>query len=260
LKIAKERIKDEEMNVMLYFKKHYGDNWSPLYYGTFNSTAIGVNILLKILPMNRSQAYNALINGIYLKKINKTFKFDKDFADFLINLTHPLKINKDAFITSQDMVAKAGAWGALGNWDFFNPPKTKEEFYARAKFYQELPARLYQGSLVAFMPYDVNGDGIISRGEGILFLYKNGSIMVNNQPVNAYVFNGTSLIETKGVDWPTDILLINTKDKKEFVIMSKGLINATFTRMWFMDGYGLKQFKKVYVNPSNPRITVWSLS
>ncbi len=260
LKLAKVRTEDEKLNVKLWFKKHYPKDWKYLYYGTFNSTAIGVNILLKILPLNRTEAYKALINGVYLKQTNKTYKFDKEFADFLINLTHPLHPNKDAFITSQDMVGKAGAWGALGNWDFFNPPKTKAEFYARAKFYQTIPFRIVANKYVAFLPYDVNGDGIIERGEGISFIYYNNTLFANNQKVKAYIFNGT-LTATQGVVWPTDLLVLVDKNRPtSLVIMSKGLINATFTRMWFMDGYGLKYFKKVYVNPSNPRIIVWSLN
>jgi len=257
LDIAKIRIKDEEMNVLEYFKENF-KNWEKLYYGTKNSTAIGVAILLKILPLNKTEAYTKLLNGVYIEEINKTIKFDEEFAKELIKLTHPDKLNKVAFITSQDMVAKAGAWGALGNWDFFNPPKTKEEFYLRAKFYQELPVKkITDNKSISFLPQDLNRDGIISAGEGLVIKIYNNSIEINGKPIKAYIFTNNTLIVTEGEDFVLDLLYL--RDKNKIILMSKGLINAMFTRMWFMNGYGLKYFKKEF-EVNNPKIIVWSLN
>ena len=257
LEIAKIRIKEEEMNIKKYFENNF-ENWEKLYFGTQNSTAIGVAILLKILPLNKSEAYNSLIKGVYLKEIDKNLKLDEKFAKELIRLTHPEKTKKVAFITSQDMVAKAGAWGALGSWDFFNPPKTKEEFYSKAKFYQELPTKkIDENKIISFLPRDLNGDGVISQGEGLVIKIYNNSIFIGKEAVKAYIFANNTLIKSKGKELSLDLLYL--KDKNKVIIMNKGLINATFTRMWFLDGYGLRYFKKEF-EINNPKIIVWSLN
>jgi len=280
LNIAKIRIKEDSLNVRKYFEDNY-NNWDKLYYGTFNGTAIGVNLLLKILPLNKTEALNKLTKGIYFEEINKTIKLPKEVALTLTNLAFPENPNKVAFIVSEDMVGKAGAWGALGNWDFFNPPKTKEEFYKLAKFYLQKDLSVVDNNqLVAW--FDLNGNKVVDQRDLVFKLIINNSNNLGNSSVNEtekenkenltlYLFNqkiGFYYFDKKrkefkyfnGSEINSDVLVIKENSKYKIVLMNKGLVNSLFTKAWFLEGYGLKYFKKVYINQQNPRIIVYSLN
>ena len=268
LDIAKIRIKEDKLNVRKYFENHY-NNWDKLYFGTFNGTAIGVNLILEILPLNKTKALEKLIKGVNIQKINKTIKLPKEVATILVNLTFPKNPNKVAFIVSEDMVGKAGAWGALGNWDFFNPPKTKEEFYKLAKFYIERNMKkIEENKLVTW--FDFNGNKVVDQNDLVFKLItktnnetkENISLYLFNQKVEFYYFDkeNKKFEKIKGNKTNNDILIIKDKDNYKLIIMNKGMINSLFTKAWFLEGYGLKYFKKVYVNPANPKIIVYSLN
>jgi hypothetical protein len=132
------------------------------------------------------------------------------------------------------------------------------QFYKNAKFYQLLPVKkIDENKALSFLPQDLNKDGVVSPGEGVVIKIINNSILINENPIEAYIFTNNSLITTKGRNFIVDLLYL--KDKNQLILMSKDLINATFTRMWFMDGYGLKYFKKKF-EVNNPKIIVWELN
>ena len=97
---------DESMGIirMLDCGKHYGfkaiDNLT-------NDTIKTMDILYEIIPLSKSEAEKALLkHGFSDENISKILKY-----------TH-CEPPEDYFITSADMVNKAGVWGHFGSWDF----------------------------------------------------------------------------------------------------------------------------------------------
>ena len=72
-----------------------------------NDTIKTMDILYEIIPLDKSEAENVLLKyGFSNENINRILKY-----------TH-CDPPEDYFITSADMVNKAGVWGHFGSWDF----------------------------------------------------------------------------------------------------------------------------------------------
>ncbi len=93
-----------------------------------NKTHVGVDVLNSIVTMSREDA----------KVVLQEFGLDSAQAEEVLQYTHCVPPT-DYFITSEDMIGKAGVWGHFGSWDF-----------RRAEMY-EFSSRLSQDVSVARM-------------------------------------------------------------------------------------------------------------
>ncbi len=100
---------DEKMSVgilrMLDCGKTYGFDAID---EEFNDTLKTINTLYEIIPVERDEAKLILLDK----------QFSEEKAEKVLDYTHCENPPENYFITSADMVNKAGVWGHFGSWDF----------------------------------------------------------------------------------------------------------------------------------------------
>lgn len=235
---------------------------SNLLGGGLENDVKAIQILDEVFSLNREEA----------RVVYEGYGVD---ADKMLELTHCDDVIPQYFITSQDMVGKAGVWGHFGSWDFeraymFNQVKGSsfkvpilEQFNISDEEYYDI-----QGASgdewIAPWPVYASGvrDGVIEgnnftcsqglSGQPIDFLVDlrdmNTTVLTN--PVfkpDSVVFpveNGTDEIffDDDRSKLGVSLVLLPKPEGFKCLLASPRLGNSIFTRLFFMDGYGLESF------------------
>ena len=245
-----------------------------------------VNLIYKITVLDKEEAAieleNAGINNI----------------DEILEYTH-CEPPENYFITSGDMVGKAGVWGHFGSWDFERAyiwiklrklPKEKmiEEMKNKFGYDDEKAEQIYYK--VQSMGNEKEANQWISPWPG--YVSKLANCKVTNDQVtcnNGLIVNLKDLsakIKAQGGEAvPNSLVFIDankTLQEKEFsnskISVSAVLIPAQngfksvlcdplqakslFTRLFFMAGYGLKHFElfDTQMQPTGEMIYVWKIN
>ena len=243
--------------------------WDALFPQTNNDTVRTVKILYKILPINdREQAKKILVQ----EGIQK--------PDAVLAKTH-CNPPENYFIASEDMVGKSGVWAHFGAWNFErayiwlvlkNQPQEQAVQYMINNFNYTKDNAEQTYYDVRSIPDEGTANGWISPWPG----YQSGFTNCNQKDASRIECdngvqinrdtNEVRIVTPQGVGIPKYFVSINEKtnelQKKEYnnsninlaiilvprgnsysvVISTPELATSMFTRMFFMEGHGLKYF------------------
>ena len=236
-------------------------------YSTNNDTHLSLRILNEIILLNKEDAEKKL----------KSFNLNQKQTEKILSFTH-CKAPEAYFIASEDMIGKSGVWSHFGNWNFeraeiwqnrklpqeqavekmmkkynYTREKAENTYYEVQSIASDSEANTWvapwpgyggvmacsknngayacsNGLQVNLSNYDVFGIGQqgIIRPKVAAFTTENGIFKKE--------FNGTSL------DFGMTIIPKN-ENEIEAVLSSKELTGSMFTRMFYMQGHGLRYFK-----------------
>jgi dolichyl-phosphooligosaccharide-protein glycotransferase len=203
------------------------------------NTAKTVEILNNILGVDRTTAQSLLINK---------YKLNSKQAQTILKYTHPINPNPHLFITSEDMLGKAGWWSYFGSWDF-NKLQGQQYLY--------IPGNAVSQS--------VNNTTIILSSDNNVVAQINGTKILAGIQVNqTQIIKPYKLIyiENKKIknnelvsnESPITVVLIKDRNNYKTIAMSKELEDAMFTRLYILRGANLSIFKLAY---EQPEVLVW---
>ena len=260
---------DEAIGIlrMLDCGSHY-KAWEALWGQTKNDTVRSVKILHKIFPENKEKARNTLIQeGI-------------QNPDEVIKWTH-CEPPENYFIASEDMIGKSGVWAHFGSWNFEraylwlvlkNQPKeeavqymtdnfnytktTAEQLYYEAK---SLPDEGAANQWISPWPGYASGlTGCDFRGTNKLEC-AGVQVDLQNYDVRVVAQNGVGIpkyfvyinettkeiqkAEYNNSNMNAAVILIPKGNSYSIVLATPELAASMFTRLFFMEGHGLKYFQ-----------------
>ena len=240
-----------------------GDSAPETLDNMTNNTGKSVQILNSILGVNRTQA---------LSIMTTQYGLTQSQAQTIAQYTHPANPAPHVFITSPDMVDKAGWWSYFGSWNFTSGNGTNYQYVAspmNATTVNNNTLLVGQNAVVA----QANGTGYsagiintnaittnntsetldqisneLETGNGSLLIQPHELILINNNTVTSQIVSNSSQYS---------IILINENNTYIAVAMNSQLENSMFTRMFFESGAGLTLFKPAYTNGGD---TVWNVT
>ncbi|MEM4369239.1 MAG: STT3 domain-containing protein, partial [Candidatus Woesearchaeota archaeon] len=231
-----------------------------------NDASKTVKLLYELVVLDKSGA----------EKLLKENGLLKDEIQNVLRYTH-CEPPEDYFITSDDMISKAGVWAHFGSWNFdradlwLSRNEPKEKFVQKAvkdnNYSQEEALRLYtelQGikteregnSWIAPWPNYASGlascsqkKNIVECNNGITINLENYSatIPTNNgiiQPSSVVYVEGPDVVEKKfNTSNDLSLSLIPVEGGYQVILMQKELGLSMFNRLYFFRGHGLRHFK-----------------
>jgi len=221
-----------------------------------------VKILNEILPLTKSEANKILINNYGLTEAE---------SEEVLSYTHPENTNPDYLITYNRMTDIASVWSLFGNWDFSLPTET-ENSDREYGFYQKVSgsAKIVNGTTVIYIPIQSGDDynvinvveltgneirtaNVIVDSEGQMLQMQNSSFHKLILKVGDNVYK--SEVNSNG-EYSEIIRLERTSETTYQVyawISSKNLEDSVYTKLHFLDGYGLENIKleKASQDPTN---------
>ena len=247
-----------------------------------NNAHKSVDMLYDIVVMDKSQAESYLEGKVL-----------KETAAKVIQNTH-CSPPEDYFITSEDMVGKAGVWAHFGSWDFNKAdiwvntkglPKEESIAYIKnaMKVSDEEAKNVYfkimsitdeNNANSWISPWPGYGETIGCSKEnnnllcgGVLINLTTKDVQINTNegiksPYSLVYSENNELIEKKfegGLQ--QSILLINEGESYRITIVSTQLATSMFTKLFYYDGAGTQQFIKFSDQTSiiGERIIVWKI-
>jgi dolichyl-phosphooligosaccharide-protein glycotransferase len=240
-----------------------GDLASTTLDNYTKSSGKSAEILNNILGVNKTDA---------LSIMTSQYGLTQDQAQTIIQLTHPDNPTPHVFITSSDMVGKAGWWSYFGSWNFTTNNGTN---------YQYLASQM-NSTTVNNKTLLIGGNAVVAQANGTTLsagivdtnaITTNNTAQILNQISNELTTgNGTLVIKPHKLTIISSnnitqqivsnssqysILLINQNNTYVAVAMNQQLEDSMFTRLFFMGGAGLTQFKALY---GQPGVMVWSVT
>jgi asparagine N-glycosylation enzyme membrane subunit Stt3 len=257
-----------------------------------NDTSQAVNVLDEIVTLDKEEARDVLLkNGL-----------TKNQAAIVLNYTHCTP-PEDFFITSEDMVGKAGVWAHFGSWDF-----TRAEMYTRVKgtsleegkkilmnkeynltaeqadkYYYEIQTEEdsqwispWPGYMSGITPCEKpNEEGTLvcnqqlSNGQQIPLAINLVNMDVKIPATEEYyptsivyvTENGTEEKTFSGNLLPFSIVLIPKDNTYYSLVTHPALANSMFTRLFYLEGHGLRYFDKFddQTGITGGRVIVWKV-
>jgi dolichyl-phosphooligosaccharide-protein glycotransferase len=250
-----------------------------------NDTPKTIDIIYKITKSNKTEAKKILEE----KNIKNT--------EEILKYTH-CEPPENFFITSGDMIGKAGVWAHFGLWDFIKADMwvnmrryNKNNFIDNvtekynlteekaATYYNELqsitseneanlwisPTPGYPSQIIACE----EKNNIINCGGIEIDIMKKKVTLQTQQGTGiphslAYFTLDKELKEEKqeNSNMLISVLLIPTKDRRyNALLVSPELSTSIFTRLYYLDGHGLKHFNKVYSDRelTHGEIYIWKV-
>jgi len=245
-----------------------GDTATYLLANYTKSSGKSADILDNILGVDKETAVTLMTTK---------YGLTTEQAQNVLQYTHPDNPATDIFITSHDMIEKAGAWAMLGNWNFTtNGPKKYLSFRAELSGMKVNNKTLFAG---------INrgtGLGVVAQANGtsmsvgIFDLSKminqdqnkildqmstelttgNGSMVV--PPNKLTIVNNGNVTQTTVSNSSTfSIILFQQNNGYESFVISKELDDSIFIRLFVFGGEGLTHFKQLY---GQPGVVVWSVN
>ncbi|MBI5680058.1 MAG: peptide transporter [Methanobacterium sp.] len=221
-----------------------GDQGSLTLENYTKNTGKSVEILNKILPVDKAKAQAILINE---------YKLTPDQTQNVLKYTHPDNPSPHVFITSSDMLGKAAWWSYFGSWNFQNSTGQHYIYSAGVATTQQINgttviaaengvvAQINGTQLIAGLKYSQGNETQIIAPHKLIFI-QNNKVMLNQIVSN---------------DSPISIILIKEDKTYLGVVMHKELEDSMFTRLFFMNATGLTKFKLAYEQPG---VKVWNVN
>ncbi|MEG3224509.1 MAG: hypothetical protein BME94_03035 [Methanobacteriales archaeon Met13] len=205
------------------------------------NTGKSVEIIEKILVVDKAAAQTIMTTE---------YGLTSEQAQNVIKYTHPDNPSPTVFITSFDMVGKAGWWSYFGGWNFKNA--TGQNFvYSVA----QANASVQNNTLV------------LQANNGVVAQISSNNVTAgimtdNNRAVSPhrvmFIENGTVVSDQVVSNQSSfSIILIKEGDMYLALAMNKELEDSMFTRMFFLQGQGLTHFKPIYAQPG---VIVWNVT
>ena len=224
-----------------------GDSGYTTLESYTNNTGKTVEIMDKILVTDKANAENIMISQ---------YGLTSDQAKNVSQYTNPTNPNPDVFVTSLDMVGKAGWWSYFGSWNFTNGNSTNY-IYALAQ------ANVTSENNVVTIMGQGNNVTLTISGTNVT-----GGLQVSKNKVApphrlVIISNGTKQYDQIVNNQSTFSIFVVQQDNNLITVaMSKELEDSMFTRLFFMRGSGLTHFKLAYKEPSEgiSEVMVWNVS
>ena len=239
--------------------------------GITKDTHLSLRIVKQIILLDKRDAEKALRNS----------KFSPEQTEKILSYTH-CSPPEGYFIASEDMIGKSGVWGHFGSWNFERAdlwqnarkmPQEEAVEYMMKKFnytqqraeniYFEMQSitsdRAANDWIAPWPGYAENGRVINCNKKNEVYVCDNG-LQINMSSHDVFGIGQQGIVRPKAASFPTE----NGMIKKEFngatldfgiavvqtgenslgiVLSSKELTGGMFTRMFYMQGHGLKYFK-----------------
>ena len=238
-----------------------------------DNTPKSVQLLNEIVVLDKNSA---------LQKLKQAGLTDLEAAGVL-EFTHCDNPPEDYYITSEDMVGKAGVWGHFGSWDFnraamYQKTKKLEKNEAIAILTAEFKLSKEEAEKLHAEIKSTDADRWIAPWPGYLTgiqgcetlsedqLRCPGSIQDKNFIIDIDLTDHTAKFETQGEVYPNSIVYATEKGimEKKFFGTSSGFsvilvpfeteylllaadplqANSLFTKLYFLQWHGLKCFSK----------------
>lgn len=256
-----------------------------------NDTPKSIDILDVLVTKERPGAYDMLIdNGLTQSQAEEVLKYSHCDAP------------ENFFITSEDMVGKAGVWSHFGTWDF-----KRAEMYTRVKgktlaegtailsepkfnltsaqvdqYYYDIQSQpdntwitdwpTYLSGVQGCQPVTADGMLICSMNAAtgqsfavqINLTDMDTTIVGTSRKMHSVVYpyeNGTDEVFMDGDTVPMSIVLIPGANGFSAILAQPVLANSIFTRLFYLEGHGLKYFDKFddRRQVTGGRILVWKI-
>ncbi|PIY59850.1 hypothetical protein COY95_04900, partial [Candidatus Woesearchaeota archaeon CG_4_10_14_0_8_um_filter_47_5] len=255
-----------------------GNNAFDTLNKKLDNTFLSVNLLYKIIVLDRESARAELLKYV-----------DSETSDAVLGYTHCTP-PEDFFITSEDMVGKAGVWGHFGMWNFTRAKmelevhtlKFQEALTLLTKEYNlttEQATSLYNeikslrtendiNQWIADWPGFVTSSGCRIQNTD---LYCPSSIQGQQIPLRISLITGDANISAESAGGPTfypasmsyltndgfetrsygdrenvyplSIVLVQEGSSFKVIWCHPELVDSMFTRMFYLNGIGLRYFK-----------------
>ncbi len=240
----------------------------------FSDTPKTIDVLNKIILVDKNLA---------VKKL-KEYDVTTEQTASVVRYTHCDNPPEDYYITSEDMIGKAGVWGHFGSWDFQKAvmyQKTKNLKLEEALPYltsnfglsEEEAAQTYTeikttsaDQWIASWPGYLSGlQGCEKLSEEKLRCVgsvqdKNFALLIDLDTYNATFEGNNNGITPNSITYATkqgieekhfsgntagfSIILLPNGDSYQFMIAAPQQAASMFTKLYFFDGYGLECFSK----------------
>ncbi len=233
-----------------------------------------IKIIKEVLPISDRETAKAKYQELGLSK---------EQAEVMLDFTHCQDLLPNYYITSQDMIGKAGVWGHFGSWDFnkasmyqntikLTRPKAIEYLQKNFGLSESEADRIHQeiqtskaDSWIASWPGYIGGIQPCSRAEENLLQCETSlqggrlafeinlqdmdvSLVANTEvkPDSLVYATKTDIIEKKfeGPSTGFSIILLPNGENYQFLLADPLQANSIFTRLFFYEGHGLKCFSK----------------
>ncbi|HOI39355.1 MAG TPA: STT3 domain-containing protein [Methanobacterium sp.] len=221
------------------------EGYSTLENYTGN-TGKTVEIMDKILVKDKAAARNIMTSQ---------YDLTTEQADKVLKFTHPTNSTPSLFVTSMDMVGKAGWWSYFGSWNFESKNSTNYIYsIAQASATSENNSVIIKGQnnvTVQISGNNITGGLQVSENQieppHRLILFTNGTAAVDTVVNNQSKFS---------------ILVLYQDNNLITVAMNRELEESMFTRLFFMQGSGLEHFKLAHKEPAQgiSEVMVWNVS
>ena len=234
-----------------------------------NDTHLTLNILNQIILLDKKGA----------KKRLKGLKYNEEQIEKILSFTH-CSPPEAYFIASEDMIGKSGVWSHFGSWNFERAdiwqnarkmPQEKAVEYMMSKFNysKEMADNIYfevqsitsdsqANSWVAPWP-GYAGTTSCNKNDDEIYICSNG-LQVNLSSYDVFGISQQGMIRPKRAAFTTEdgmlvkefnetttdfgiTLVPRSENELLGVLSSKELTGGMFTRMFYMQGHGLKYFK-----------------
>jgi dolichyl-diphosphooligosaccharide--protein glycosyltransferase len=231
-----------------------------------NDVSKSVQIIYEVVVLDKDKA-EALLEENNLSKVE---------SENVLKYTH-CSPPEDYFITSEDMIGKAGVWGHFGSWDFNradawtmrNAPKaqfieelTKASAYSARdaeKLYEEVQGITTEdeaNSWIAAWPNYASGisdcvqQGTSMQCGGISIDSKAKNVTIQTQqgaikPVSFVYFDGKDVVEKEFKDGTggISVAMMPVQGGYNAILVQKPIAMSMFNRLYFFLGEGLSCFK-----------------
>ncbi|MGC9517027.1 MAG: STT3 domain-containing protein [Methanomicrobiales archaeon] len=217
------------------------------------NTETSVEILDTILGVDKTTAQSILTTQ---------YNLSSDQASNVLQYSHPDNPAPFLFITSGDMVGKAGWWSYFGSWDFDSNQGTQYSYYPAVA---SAPEQVVNNTTVIQTVNIVTEEAVVGvigqiNGTNItaVIAAKQGEDQQAIEPHKLIIIEDGVVTkdELVSADSPLSILLIKENDTYTAVIMNKELEESMFTKLYFMKGNDLNLFK---LAKEEGEVFVWTI-
>jgi dolichyl-phosphooligosaccharide-protein glycotransferase len=283
--VGKSLLVDEKESAAILKMLNCGQNQGPFLLEKYlNNTPRAIDIINEIMFYDKTQA---------IKRLEQENLSDEQIEN-LTKLTHCDDLIPQYYITSEDMIGKAGVWGHFGSWDF-----------DRAKMWQSVRRKSFpNGTDFLKKNYNMGGeeadkvyyeiqsteadrwvspwpgymggpysstikDDLVTCSNGIQINLTDYNALIPTQqglvtPTSLVYATKQGLVEKKFKDSPIAVSLALIPEGKgyECLLMDPLLATSTFTRLFFFDGHGSRYFEKFSDKTTftGQRIIVWKVN
>lgn len=240
---------------------------------THNTTKT-VEVLNKILPMDRNQANAELTGPVGLSQQEANAVLDK---------THPAKTKPIDLILSSDMLTKAAWWSYFGTWNFQNQTSTHYSYYPANVQAEQINGKTFILGLDNGVVGVSSSNSNETQGVPMLFAYVDQSKL--NKSLNMSTVQDKERMEKELTDGTGNELLkphkliyiennqlseriVNNNSNMSLIVYNNGggsyftvlydsyLDNAVFTKLYLESGMNSTRFNLTHTEPG---ISVWSV-